>query len=54
MYIYTTRMYHLFIYFISTLYFRACIGERFAMVEMKIAMAKLLQNFRIEATDETK
>jgi len=33
---------------------RACIGERFAMVEMKIAMAKLLQNFRIEATDETK
>eukprot|EP00088_Acartia_fossae_P068832 TRINITY_DN8814_c0_g1_i3.p1 TRINITY_DN8814_c0_g1~~TRINITY_DN8814_c0_g1_i3.p1 ORF type:complete len:105 (+),score=30.52 TRINITY_DN8814_c0_g1_i3:149-463(+) len=33
---------------------RACIGERFAMVEMKIAMAKLLQNFHIEATDQTK
>eukprot|EP00088_Acartia_fossae_P013203 TRINITY_DN1687_c0_g1_i12.p1 TRINITY_DN1687_c0_g1~~TRINITY_DN1687_c0_g1_i12.p1 ORF type:complete len:486 (-),score=141.78 TRINITY_DN1687_c0_g1_i12:488-1945(-) len=33
---------------------RACIGERFAMVEMKVAMAKLLQNFHIESTDETK
>jgi len=33
---------------------RACIGERFAMVEMKIAIAKLLQNFKIEATSENK
>jgi len=33
---------------------RACIGERFAMMEMKLAMAKLLTNFHIEATDKTK
>ena len=29
-------------------------GERFAMVEMKIAMTKLLSKFRIEANEETK
>jgi len=33
---------------------RACIGERFAMVEMKIAMVKLLNSFRIEMAEETK
>jgi len=33
---------------------RACIGERFAIMEMKIGMAKLLQNFHLEATDQTK
>jgi len=31
---------------------RACIGERFAMTEIKIAMVKMLQKFRLE-TDET-
>ena len=29
-------------------------GERFAMVEMKIAMTKLLSKFRIEANEKTK
>ena len=33
---------------------RVCIGKRFAMVEMTIAMAKILAKFRIEATEETK
>ena len=33
---------------------RACIGERFAMIEMKIAMTKLLNNFRLEASEDTK
>jgi len=34
---------------------RQCIGERFAMVEMKIAMTKLLSKFSIEANEtETK
>ena len=33
---------------------RACIGERFAMVEMKIAMVKLLQNFTPTLTDTSK
>ena len=33
---------------------RACIGERFAMVEMKVAIVKLLQNFRLEMAEETK
>merc|ERR1719244_2023902 len=30
---------------------RQCIGERFAMVEMKIAMTKLLSKFSIEANE---
>ena len=33
---------------------RDCIGERFAMIEMKIAMTKLLNNFRLEASEDTK
>jgi cytochrome P450 len=33
---------------------RICIGKRFAMVEMMIAMAKILKNFKIERTEETK
>merc|ERR1712038_199892 len=33
---------------------RACIGERFALIEMKIAMTKLLQNFQLEMAEETK
>jgi len=33
---------------------RQCIGERFAMVEMKIAMTKLLSKFNIEANEMTK
>ena len=33
---------------------RVCIGQRFAMVEMKIAAAKLLQKFRFVATPSTK
>jgi cytochrome P450 len=33
---------------------RACIGQRFAMNEMKICLAKLLNRFRIEMTPETK
>jgi len=33
---------------------RACIGERFAMVQMKIAITKLLQNFRVEAMENTR
>jgi len=32
---------------------RVCIGQRFAMIEMKIAMAKLLANFKIVATPAT-
>ena len=32
---------------------RVCIGQRFAMVEMKIAMAKLLAAFTIVATPAT-
>ena len=31
-----------------------CIGQRFAMVEMKIIAAKLLAKYRIEDTPETK
>jgi len=33
---------------------RQCIGERFAMVEMKIAMTKLLSKFRLEANEKTR
>ena len=33
---------------------RICIGKRFAMVEMMIAMAKILKSFKIEKTQETK
>ena len=33
---------------------RDCIGKRFAMVEMMIAMATILKNFKIEKTEETK
>jgi len=33
---------------------RQCIGERFAMVEMKIAMTKLLSKFKMEANEKTK
>ncbi len=33
---------------------RNCIGKRFAIVEMMIAMAKVLKRFRIEKTEETK
>ena len=33
---------------------RVCIGQRFAMNEMKICMAKLLNKFRIELTPESK
>jgi cytochrome P450 len=33
---------------------RVCIGMRFAMAEMKIAMAKLLAEFRIVSTPETR
>ena len=33
---------------------RACIGERFAMAEMKMAMTKLLSKFTIEADDQTR
>jgi len=33
---------------------RKCIGERFAMAEIKIAMVKLLQKFRVEFDETTK
>jgi len=33
---------------------RACIGERFSMVEMKIAMVRLLEKFDIAITDKTR
>ena len=33
---------------------RVCIGMRFAMAEIKIGMAKLLANFKIVETPETK
>lgn len=33
---------------------RICIGQRFAIVEMKMAMAKLLSRFRIVDTPSTK
>jgi len=33
---------------------RACVGERFAMVEMKIAIVKLLKSFKLEMADQTK
>lgn len=33
---------------------RECIGKRFAMVEMKIAAAKLLAKYRLVAVPETK
>jgi cytochrome P450 family 3 subfamily A len=33
---------------------RQCIGMRFAMVEVKIAMAKLLANYKIVDTPQTK
>jgi len=31
---------------------RACIGERFAMAEMKMALAKVLSKFRVEADED--
>ena len=33
---------------------RKCIGLRFAMIEMKLALARLLQNYQIIAVPETK
>jgi hypothetical protein len=33
---------------------RACIGERFALTEVKVAMVKLLQHFHIEADETTR
>ncbi len=33
---------------------RLCIGQRFAQIEMKIAMAKLLSKYRLVAVPETK
>ena len=33
---------------------RVCIGERFAMIEMKIAMVKILQKFQLKISEETK
>ena len=33
---------------------RVCIGQRFAIIEMKIAMAKLLSRFKIVDTPATK
>merc|ERR1719474_483558 len=33
---------------------RACIGERFAMAEMKMALAKVVSKFRVEADEMTK
>jgi len=33
---------------------RACIGERFAMAEMKMALAKVVSKFRVEADETTK
>jgi cytochrome P450 len=33
---------------------RVCIGQRFAMIEMKIAMAKLLAKFKIVDTPVTR
>jgi cytochrome P450 len=33
---------------------RACIGERFALIEVKVAMVKLLQHFHIEADETTR
>merc|ERR1719373_1144136 len=32
---------------------RVCIGERFAMSEMKVAMVKLLHNYRLEWDERT-
>ena len=32
---------------------RACLGERFAMVEIKIAMARLLQEFKLDKHEKT-
>ena len=33
---------------------RICLGQRFAMVEMKICIAKILKKFRIEKCEDTK
>ena len=33
---------------------RVCLGQRFAMIEMKIGMAKLLEKFKIETCPDTK
>jgi len=33
---------------------RACIGERFSMVEMKIAIVRLLERFDLQITDKTR
>ena len=33
---------------------RTCIGERFAVQEIKMTMVKLLTNFHVEATEQTR
>ena len=42
----------------NSLYFsggqKACIGQRFAWTEMKITLAKILSQYKIMATSETK
>lgn len=32
---------------------RNCIGKRFAILEIKVAMTRILQNFSIEPTEDT-
>jgi len=32
---------------------RNCIGMRFALVEVKMAICKILQNFRLDVADDT-
>ena len=32
---------------------RICIGQRFALTEIKICLAKILKNYRLEMTEET-
>ena len=33
-------------------YFRSCIGQRFAKLELNVLMVKVIQNFRIEYDGE--